>query len=137
VNRIRATIEVYGGQQNMRQMANMQVDADSTAMALRAEFRVVSEYLHACGLIKQGISASCLQALAKDCLYTWMIYEGALNTVRNAGHQIKRVFFIDESYLPVNEDKVLEFYKTDQRVGDAETVARYKSAFLIASPKYL
>ncbi|KAH7723244.1 hypothetical protein AAVH_09261 [Aphelenchoides avenae] len=125
VNRIRATVDVYGGQENIKQMANVQVDPMAVAMALRAEFRVICEYLRTCGLMEDGLENISLEGLATTCLYTWMIYEGALNTVRNGGHQLNRVFFIDESYLPCNEDRVKEFYRGDPTVVDAESVARH------------
>ncbi|KAH7710739.1 zinc finger protein [Aphelenchoides avenae] len=129
VNRARALARVYGGQKNIPQMANMLVNACSASMSSRAEYEVVQQYLKTSGMLDVDLPDVCLNRLVSTVLYTWAIYEGALFTVRNGGQHTKKLYFLDESYLPYDEGSMVDFYSGDPTVLNIAAAARHGMEF--------
>uniref|UniRef100_A0A915DVG1 Nuclear receptor domain-containing protein n=1 Tax=Ditylenchus dipsaci TaxID=166011 RepID=A0A915DVG1_9BILA len=108
VNRIRATLQAYGGHDKIILMANKHKDAASAAKAVKAETRVVKEFLVCCGIRAEHFSNLCMTTLMHDLFFSWILF-----------------LFIDESYLDVNEPRMVIYYSTDPNIRHPGSVARH------------
>lgn len=110
--RHRATIDVYGGQKNFKNMANVIKSADSMLKANNAEVTVLQSFLYNSGLItpedrKNGFAARFLQ----ESLMTWITCESLYTNIKQLSFRTNRCYFLDDSYITLNEDQVLNYYR--------------------------
>ncbi|KAI1712517.1 zinc finger, c4 type (two domains) domain-containing protein [Ditylenchus destructor] len=132
VNRVRATVQVYGGYQNMPQMANKHKDCVTAKYAIRAETRVVKEFINSSGLFAGSkIRNVCSDALVQNFFFSWVLVESLLNTTKNVGFRTNQFYFIDESYLQVNEDRLAQYYLTDPNMINNANVARHATEYFL------
>ncbi|KAH7708904.1 hypothetical protein AAVH_23842, partial [Aphelenchoides avenae] len=129
VNRYRATALVYGGQENVVDIAYRPKTDHSCMMAIRAEFIVVCDFLRSSGVLDLFDADSdrdfICQSLAKSFLYSWKTCENVLNTLKNFGHHSRRLFFFNESYVDLTDRSLEAFYRTAPRISDQPHVVRH------------
>ncbi|KAI1715196.1 zinc finger, c4 type (two domains) domain-containing protein [Ditylenchus destructor] len=132
VNRVRATVQAYGGYQNMPQMANKHKDCITARYAIRAETRVVKEFINCSGLFAGSkIRNVCSDTLAQNFFFSWILVESLLNTTKNVGFRTNQFYFVDESYLQVNEDRLAQYYSTDPNMKNNANVARHATEYFL------
>ncbi|KAH7716993.1 hypothetical protein AAVH_15578 [Aphelenchoides avenae] len=140
VNRMRELAKVFGGQQNIPPMANSLVETRTMSLAVVAERDVLRQYFRDSGLLEVNLPQICLDKLVANVFNTWVIYENFLFTVRNCGHLTDTVYFLNESYLPVNEESTAEFYRGNPSITNVAVAARhgmdYSAEFLRVACKF-
>ncbi|KAH7697403.1 hypothetical protein AAVH_35513 [Aphelenchoides avenae] len=140
VNRVRELAKVFGGQKSIPLMANSLVETRTMSLAVVAERDVLRQYLRDSGLLEGSIPGICLDKLVANVFNTWVIYENILFTVRNCGHLTDTVYFLNESYLPVNEESTAEFYRGNPSILNVAVAARhgmdYSAEFLQVASKF-
>lgn len=62
--------------------------------------------------------------LASQLLYTWQIFESAMCTIRSFGHHQRRLFFLNESYVDLEEGAIELFYRRDPSIFDSNYAMR-------------
>ncbi|KAI6176300.1 putative Nuclear hormone receptor,putative [Aphelenchoides bicaudatus] len=110
--RHKATIDIYGGQKNFKNMSNTVKSADSMLKANNAEIAVLQSFLHNSGLItpedrKSGFANRFLQST----LMTWITCESLYANIKQLSFRTNRCYFLDDSYITLNEDQVLSYYR--------------------------
>jgi len=62
--------------------------------------------------------------LLQNFFGAWLLVESALNTAKNSGFHTRQFFFVDESFLLINEDRMGLYYSTYPNLSYPATVAR-------------
>jgi hypothetical protein len=111
-SRHKATIDIYGGQKHFKNMANVVKSADSMLKANNAEVTVLQNFLYNSGLItpedrRTGFAARFLQS----SLMTWITCESLYTNIKQLSFRTNRCYFLDDSYITLNEDQVLNYYR--------------------------
>ncbi|KAH7710666.1 hypothetical protein AAVH_22038 [Aphelenchoides avenae] len=125
INRHRETSKLCAKLQ-VHQKRSLSMTTEGCKVALHAELLVVSDFLKHSGFVdlsKSDAKSTCL-LLAPPFLYTWVVYEWMLTTIRTFGHNSRRLFFLDERQLDLTEAAVSEYYATDPDVLDPYHVGR-------------
>jgi len=63
--------------------------------------------------------------LLQNFFGAWLLVESTLNTAKNSGFRTRQFFFVDESFLLVNEDRMGLYYSTYPNLSYPATVARH------------
>lgn len=107
--------------------------------AVHAEFAVLMEHLQSSGFLEFGMSNSDVVSshkastpiflsfqfdLASKLFYSWLCFNTVSNTARNGGHATKFLYFVDESYLPVNEEAIELFHRSSTEIRDPYVPSR-------------
>lgn len=93
-------------------MANVVKTADSMLKANNAETYVLQAFLYNSGLItdedrKSGFSSRMIQV----SLMTWITCESLYTNIKQLSFRSNRCYFLDDSYINLNEDQVLSYYQ--------------------------
>ncbi|KAH7709942.1 hypothetical protein AAVH_22773 [Aphelenchoides avenae] len=96
-------------------------------MSLRAEFIVIYKFLKEAGVAEHfgGNSYGVCYTIACRFLYTWILLEQAISTIRNFGHRNGWLYFPDDSYAVVSEDGLESVYATEPTLTDVRLVSRH------------
>lgn len=54
-----------------------------------------------------------------------MVLELVFNTKLHRGHLTRKFFYVDDSYLEFNEDRILDFYQSHMGIFNPSSLARY------------
>lgn len=92
-------------------MSNTVKTADSMLKANNAETYVLQAFLYNSGLItiedkKNGFASKMLQT----SLMTWITCESLYSNIKQLSFRSNRCYFLDDSYINLNEDQVLNYY---------------------------
>ncbi|KAH7703068.1 hypothetical protein AAVH_29769 [Aphelenchoides avenae] len=124
---------VYGGQENVIDVAHRHKMDHSCMMAIRAEFIIVCDFLRSSGVLDLCDADSdrdfICQSLTKSFLYSWKTSENVLNTLKNFGHHSRRLFFFNESYVELTDRSLEAFYRPVPRISDQPHVVRHGMDF--------
>ncbi|KAH7704660.1 hypothetical protein AAVH_28144 [Aphelenchoides avenae] len=92
-----------------------------------AEVNVLRNFLSTSGILELvgGDEASTSQVVAPALIHKWQMYEEVLITMRNYGHQQRRLYGLNDSYVDANEDAMERLYATDPGMGDVRLAARH------------
>ncbi|CAD5213934.1 unnamed protein product [Bursaphelenchus xylophilus] len=112
VERFSANIKTNDGRQNDIAFGTRFYDAEHTVKASQSEFMVVLNYLKMAGFRRFGLDNLALTRLAVSLFYQWVCFTSITVTLRNGGHNINEVYFVDESHHPVNEATVHAYVKS-------------------------
>ncbi|KAH7697921.1 zinc finger protein, partial [Aphelenchoides avenae] len=131
LSRFRATHVVNGVLQNEPGTSDRLADCQQCSVAIRAEFIVLTEFLQTSGVLESigGSTENDRQTLASLFLYTWQIYESAINTIRNFGNHYGRLYYLNDTYVDVNERSLELFYRKDPSITDASYAMRHGMEF--------
>ncbi|KAH7721050.1 hypothetical protein AAVH_11519 [Aphelenchoides avenae] len=96
-------------------------------MALRSEFIVICKFLKESGVAEHfnGNADGVCYTIACRFLYTWVLVEQALSTIRNFGHRNGWLYFPDDSYAVVSENGLESVYATEPTLTDYRLVSRH------------
>ncbi|KAI6212301.1 hypothetical protein M3Y94_00004700 [Aphelenchoides besseyi] len=112
ITRYKATIDVYGGQQNFKNMSNTIKTADSMLKANSAEIHVLSDFLFNSELITNDDKQSGFASqMIQSSLLTWITVESLYTNIKHLSFRSNRCYFLDDSFIPVNEDQILSYYR--------------------------
>lgn len=64
------------------------------------------------------------QVVAPALIHKWQMYEEILITMRNYGHQKRRLYGLNDSFADANEDAMERLYATDPGMVDVTLAAR-------------
>ncbi|KAH7684590.1 hypothetical protein AAVH_40902 [Aphelenchoides avenae] len=120
------TVDLYGGSQFYEPMANKLRTGRSVQIALKAEFHVLLQLLHALRLTDNPIHN--LNEAVQKILLSWTGFEIARNTARNLGFLSNTLYFIDESTMPVTQPGIARYYAS-LGCRDPDITARFAVTF--------
>jgi hypothetical protein len=93
---------------------------------ISAEFMVLSEYLNSSGFADYGLNREDLILLAKELFHTWLTFRATVTTLKNTSSEQDNIcYFVDDSFVIVNEDSIFEYVKSCPNLLDYKLAARF------------
>ncbi|KAH7718159.1 hypothetical protein AAVH_14362 [Aphelenchoides avenae] len=119
---------------NMTALSDRLSTLQQCTMAIRAEFLVLCEFFMTSGILNytDGDNSATCKMLASQLLYTWQIFESAMCTIRSFGHHQRRLFFLNESYVDLEEGAIELFYRRDPSILDSNYAMRHGMEFYVS-----
>lgn len=106
-------------------------NADSLIKATVIERNVMKEFFRNIGIIDSELLGTNIEnEYCSILLHSWLVIESIFFTRLHSGHTKKQLYYPDESFLKVNEDNLLNYYKSNQSLMDPQLVARSSHSIL-------
>ncbi|CAD5216979.1 unnamed protein product [Bursaphelenchus okinawaensis] len=125
-SRKRNAIIQLGNLARLECMAEQPRTSASLIRATMVEISVMKEFLRNTNFIQcleYNTDYEFQKKLCSTLLHTWLTMHSVFSTRSNQGHKTKKLYFVDNSYLNVNEDVVVNYYSTNKNLSDPFFVA--------------
>lgn len=87
------------------------------------EFEEFGSELEVC-FLRLGVNRSNLQAqIDAELIFLWTCMEMVFNTRSHGGQRMQRCYYMDHSFMPVNEDVITSFYVQNPAVHSPRSLA--------------
>ncbi|KAI6228356.1 putative Nuclear hormone receptor,putative [Aphelenchoides besseyi] len=117
------TVRLYNGPEHYCNMSNKRKTAKSCTLALKAERRVLEEFVRMTGIADEN-DLNFANELVDNFLQLWVSCESVISTARNRGFDTNRAHYVDDSYLEFTEAHIADYYRQYGIFKDCVMLAR-------------
>jgi hypothetical protein len=100
-------------------------NAKSLIRATMIETLVMQEFVRNIGLIEpHQFGTNYEKELSSTLLHTWLVLESVFFSRMHCGQNTKKLYYVDESYIKLNDDYLFKYYNSNGSIRDPDLVAR-------------
>ncbi|KAI6176330.1 Steroidogenic factor 1, protein [Aphelenchoides bicaudatus] len=130
-SRRKHAINLFDSLSNYESMKDQPRDAKSLIRATVIEKQVMQEYFRNVGIIEPELWGTPIETeFCSILLHSWLVFESVLFTRLHSGHEKKQLYYPDESFIKLNENNLVSYYKSNHSLRDPELVARSSQMLL-------
>jgi hypothetical protein len=101
-------------------------NAESLIRATSIERQVMMEFFRNMGFIEPELFGTHVENdFCSILLHSWLVIESIFFTRLHSGQDKKQLYYPDESFIKLNEDNLVNYYKSNHSIRDPQLVARY------------
>lgn len=102
-------------------------NAESLIRATSIERQAMLEFFRNIGIIEPELFGTSAETnFCSILLHSWLVIESIFFTRLHSGQDKMQLYYPDESYLKLNEDNLINYYKSNHSIKDPELVARFE-----------
>lgn len=93
-------------------------------IVIATEFTVLTEYLVQVGFADYGLTQNDILVLTKRLFHQWLAFRTSISTLRNSRKSENVCYFVDDSYVRVDEGSVYTYVKSCPDLLDYKLAAK-------------